>query len=77
MLCGWVGDPCNGSACTYSDCTKGQLRQDGICGLLQKNMPKVSLSSPRATPRADLADIDVSTVAKPKTLKKLKWNEIE
>jgi hypothetical protein len=55
---------------------KGRLRQDGSCGLFEKNVPVMTPFSPHAIRRED-ADIDVSAIAKPKVLKKLKWYETE
>jgi len=73
-LCGWVGDPCRGSACAYSECDKGRLRQDGSCGLLEKTVPRVSSSPLPGMRREDEANLDVSAIAKPKVLKKLKMD---
>ena len=76
ISCGWVGDPCRGHACAYSACRKGCLRQDGSCGLLENNVPVMPSFSARSMQRKDM-DIDVSTMARPKVLKKLKWYEAE
>jgi hypothetical protein len=77
MLCGWVGDPCEGSACAYANCLKGRLRLDGSCGLLERTIPKVTSISPRAAQHAEETKVDLFTVAKTKVLKKIKWHEIE
>ena len=77
MLCGWIGDPCEGPGCTYSDCVKGHMRQDGSCGLLEKTMPKVTPATSRVMKREDEASMDISRLAKSKVLRKLKWYENE
>jgi hypothetical protein len=76
IVCSWVGDPCKGYACAYSACRKGSLRQDGNCGLFERNVPVTTPFSSRGKQRQD-ADIDISTIANPKILKKLKWYETE
>jgi hypothetical protein len=76
VLCGWVGDPCEGCACAYSTCVKGQLRQDGDCGLLEKTTPRMTPVVPRIKREENEVNVNLMTVAKPKVLKKIKWHEI-
>jgi hypothetical protein len=76
-VCGWVGDPCEGSKCAYGMCFKGKLRPNGSCGLLERTVPKSSIASPRAEPRAENLRVSLLTVAKPKVLKKIKSFDIE
>jgi hypothetical protein len=55
---------------------KGRLRQDGSCGLFEKNVPK-TIPFPSSVADRKGIDLDVSAIAKPKVLKKIKWYETE
>jgi hypothetical protein len=76
VLCGWVGDPCEGCACAYSICVKGMLRADGDCGLLERTVPMVTPVAPHIKGLENEVNVNLMTVAKPKVLKKIKWHEI-
>jgi hypothetical protein len=77
FTCGWVGDPCEGPRCAYAMCGKGRLRQNMTCGLLEATVPKSPPPPPRIRVPEEELKIDISTIARPKVLKRIKGHRFE
>jgi hypothetical protein len=75
--CLWVGDPCEGSKCSYAICIKGKLRSSGSCGLLERTVPKPMVTRTRTSSGGEMLGAGILEVARPKVLRKTKTSEFE
>nr|MDO8100369.1 hypothetical protein [Candidatus Njordarchaeota archaeon] len=77
FVCGWVGDPCEGPNCAYAACSKGRLRQNMTCGLLESTVLKSLPPPPRIQVPGEELRVDISMIARPKVLKRIKTQRYE
>jgi hypothetical protein len=76
-VCGWVGDPCEGSKCSYTICIKGKLRSSGFCDLLERTVPKQMVTRTRTSSGGEMLGAGILAAARTKVLRKTKSSEFE